>query len=155
MSITVKARAIKEVFHRDAYYIIAFVPTQTNRDIQLNKYGNFSCCGEIGYITVGKEYELEVREGKASNYGISYEIVSVPSMKLEDMSNLTYEEKYDILMECTSSPRIAENILKAIPNYIEIALTQGEEAIDTSLIRGVGRSFNSAYCNFDIIRNCF
>lgn len=146
MSITVKARAIREIFHRDAYYIIAFVPTQTNRDIQLNKYGNFSCCGEIGYITVGKEYELEVREGKASNYGISYEIVSVPSMKLEDMSNLTYEEKYDILMECTSSPRIAENILQAIPNYIEIALTQGEEAIDTSLIRGVGRSFNSAYC---------
>ena len=35
MSITVKARAIKEVFHRDNFYIISFAPTESNRDIQL------------------------------------------------------------------------------------------------------------------------
>ena len=47
MSITVKARAIKEVFHRDNFYIISFAPTESNRDIQLNQWGNFSCSGEL------------------------------------------------------------------------------------------------------------
>jgi exodeoxyribonuclease V alpha subunit len=149
MSITVKARAIREIFHRDAYYIIAFVPTQTNRDIQLNKYGNFSCCGEIGYITVGKEYELEVREGKASNYGISYEIVSVPSMKEQSLNELSDEDKMTIMMQTTSSPRIANNILSTHPNFIyDVVMRTDEELkdyVDIKKVKGMGEKYFEAY----------
>ena len=98
MSITVKARAIKEVFHRDNFYIISFAPTESNRDIQLNQWGNFSCCGDIGYITVDKEYELILEEGKVSKYGMSYVIKDVPSLKMENIADLSLAEKKDILM---------------------------------------------------------
>ena len=146
MSFKVKARAIREIFHKDNYWIIAFIPTETNRNIKLNQYGNFSCCGDIGYITLNKDYELELEEGKTSKYGTSYNILSVPSMQMEDLSKLTNEEKFNILMECTSSKRIANNILKGCPDYIELAVTKGEEAIDISKIVGVGKSYNRCYC---------
>ncbi len=146
MSFKIKARAIREIFHKDNYWIIAFIPTESNRDIKLNQYGNFSCCGDIGYITINKDYELELEEGKASKYGMSYNILSVPSMQMEDLNKLTYEEKFDILMECTSSERIAKNILTSVPDYIELAVTKGADAIDTSKIKGVGATYNQAYC---------
>lgn len=146
MSFKIKARAIREIFHRDNYYIIAFVPSETNREIKLNQYGNFSCCGDIGYITINKEYELEIEEGKTSKYGVSYNILSVPSLQMEDLSKLSEEDKFAILMECTSSERIARNILKGCPNYIELAVTRGADAIDTSKIVGVGEVFNKCYC---------
>ena len=142
----VKARAIKEVFHRDNFWIIAFVPTETNRNIKLNQYGNFSCCGDIGYITINKDYELELSEGKESKYGMSYNIISVPSMQMEDLSKLTDKDKFEILMECTSSERIARNIIAGCPNYIELAVTKGADAIDTSTIHGVGETYNKCYC---------
>ena len=136
----------REIFHRDNYYIIAFVPTESNRDIKLNQYGNFTCCGDIGYITLNKDYELEVEEGKTSKYGVSYNILSVPSLQMEDLSKLSEDDKFAILMECTSSERIARNILRDCPNYIELAVTKGEEAIDTSKIFGIGKAYNKCYC---------
>lgn len=146
MGILVKARAIREIFHRDNYYIIAFAPTESNRNIKLNQYGNFTCCGDIGYITLNKDYELEVEEGKASKYGVSYNILSVPSLQMEDLSKLSEDDKFAILMECTSSERIAKNILRDCPNYIELAVTKGEDAIDTSKIFGIGKAYNKCYC---------
>jgi len=146
MSIRIHAKCIREIYHNDNFYVLAFVPTETNREIQLNQYNNFTCCGELGYITVGKEYELEVTEGKASKYGTSYNIISVPSMVMENLSELTYDQKYEILMECTSSDRIARNILEDCPNYIELAVMEGEDAIDISKIHGVGKVYNKAYC---------
>lgn len=146
MSITVKARAIKEVFHRDNFYIISFAPTESNRDIQLNQWGNFSCCGDIGYITVDKEYELILEEGKVSKYGMSYVIKDVPSLKMENIADLSLAEKKDILMQCTSSERLADNILNVYPNYIERVLTEGEESIDTKPLKGIGKAYHHAYC---------
>ena len=146
MSITVKARAIKEVFHRDNFYIISFAPTESNRDIQLNQWGNFSCCGDIGYITVDKEYELILEEGKVSKYGMSYVIKDVPSLKMENIADLSLAEKKDILMQCTSSERLADNILSVYPNYIERVLTEGEESIDTKPLKGIGKAYHHAYC---------
>jgi exodeoxyribonuclease V alpha subunit len=146
MSITVKARAIKEVFHRDNFYIISFAPTETNRDIQLNQWGNFSCSGDIGYITVDKEYELILEEGKVSKYGMSYIIKDVPSLKMENIADLSLAEKKDILMQCTSSERLADNILKVYPDYIERVLMDGEESIDTKPMHGIGKAYHHAYC---------
>jgi hypothetical protein len=146
MSINVKARAIKEVFHRDNFYIISFMPTESNRDIQLNQWGNFSCSGDIGYITVDKEYELILEEGKVSKYGMSYIIKDVPSLKMENIADLSLAEKKDILMQCTSSERLADNILKVYPDYIERVLMDGEESIDTKPMHGIGKAYHHAYC---------
>ncbi len=146
MSFTVKARAVREVYHKDNFYVVSFVPVETNRNVQLNSWGNFSCSGELSYITIDKEYELVIEEDKVTKYGMSYKIMDVPSLKMANIEDLSLEEKKDILMQATSSERIANNILSVYSDYIERVLTEGEEAIDTKPIKGVGKAYHHAYC---------
>jgi hypothetical protein len=56
MSIKLKARIVKEVYHRDNFFILSAIPTDSNRDIVLNKWGNFSIVGNVGYLSVDSEY---------------------------------------------------------------------------------------------------
>lgn len=140
----VKAKVIREVFHNGDFRILAILPLEKT-DLELNRYGNCTITGELGYLDVDKEYTFVLCEGKASKYGMSYNVLDVPSMKLKDLKDMTYEEKYEILRDCTSSDRIATNILEAYPNYIELVVENGDEIIDTSKIAGVGKVYNKAY----------
>lgn len=146
MSIRLKCRATKELLNKNDYYVIAFEPiTPYPSELKLSSYFNFSCCGNYPYITVGKTYELIIEELKTDRYGTSYKILSVPSLDEQDLSNLTREESMEIMLDITSSDRIANNILDAYENFIEIILTEGKEAIDTKLISGVGNAYLTAY----------
>ena len=86
-----------------------------------------------------------VEELKTDKYGTSYSILSVPSLDEQDLHNLSREDAFEIMMDITSSERIANNILDAYPQFIEVVLTNGQEAIDTKLISGVGNAYLSAY----------
>lgn len=140
----VKAKVIREVFHNGDFRILAILPLEKT-DLELNRYGNCTITGELGYLDVDKEYTFVLCEGKSSKYGMSYNVLDVPSMKLKDLKDMTYEEKYEILRDCTSSDRIATNILESFPNYIELVVENGAEVIDTSKIKGVGEVYNKAY----------
>jgi exodeoxyribonuclease V alpha subunit len=106
----------------------------------------FSSKGEDSYIVEGKEYDLEVEEISCDpKYGSCVRIISVPSMAGLDFKTLTRAESFEILMDCTSSEKIANNILDAYPNFIEKVLTEGQESIDLSLIHGVGTAYLNAY----------
>lgn len=144
--IEVRARVIRQIYNNGDYYIFALVPSEKNSNIKLNSYGNFTVTGELGYLSLNKEYDFILKEGKTNQYGTSYSVLDVPSMKLEDLKKLSYEDKYEILRECTSSDKIAKNILEAYPDYIEIAVNQGADAIDTKKIYGVGKVYNNSYC---------
>ena len=147
MSIKVKCIAEKEIYKNGDFRIIACSPMQTYRELKLSKYMNFSIKGSnIPYITIGKEYELEIEELSTDKYGTSYNVLSCPSIDNLDFHNLSREESFEILMDCTSSEGIVNNILDAITRYIEQVLEEGEESIDTSLIKGVGEAYNKAYC---------
>lgn len=140
----VKAKVIREVFHNGDFRILAILPLEKT-DLELNRYGNCTITGELGYLDVDKEYTFVLCEGKASKYGMSYNVLDVPSMKLKDLKDMTYEEKYEILKDCTSSDRIATNILEAYPDYIELVVENGAEVIDTSKVKGMGEVYNKAY----------
>lgn len=145
-TIKVKAKAIKETFANGDYRIFSWMPLQTYEDIQLSPYMCFSTKGETPYITEGKEYELELELIKHdSKWGDSFKIVDVPSMRLENLSELTREQQFEMLMDITSSERIANNILDAYPNFFEIILTKGKQDIDLKKIHGVGEKYLSAY----------
>ena len=134
------------MFKKDGYYIIAFEPiTPYPQELKLSKYFNFSCCGEYPYITIGREYEMIIEELKTDRYGTSYSILSVPSLDEQDLHNLSREEAMEIMQDITSSERIANSILDVYPQFIEIILTDGQDAIDTKLIKGVGNAYLSAY----------
>lgn len=145
MSITIKAKIIKEVFKNGDYRIFGASPLKVYNNLKLNSYNNFTLQGELPYITEGKEYTLEIEEVQNSKYPATYKVLSIPSLKLESLKDLTREESLEILSDITTSERLANNILDAYPNFIELILTEGKEAIDLKQIHGVGEKYLSAY----------
>lgn len=149
MGIKVKARITKELFHRDDYYILSCYPVETNRDIKLNQWGNFTVVGNLGYLTVDNEYELILKEGKATKYGINYEVTDCPSLAKQELDKLSAEEKFSIMKVATSSDRIARNVLDAYPNFIDDVVMKSDEELDSIIdlknIKGVGQAYYKAY----------
>ena len=146
MSIALKARCVKCCFKKDDYRIFSWSPIDHSDSVKLSPYFTFSTKGNDSYIDENKDYEIEIEEiSYDKRYGGTYKILSVPSMSNFDISTLSLEQKKEVLMDCTSSERIADNILQAYPNFIELILTQGKEAIDTDKIKGVGEAYLSSY----------
>lgn len=146
MSIKLKAKYLKCNFRNGDFYIINFSPIGDYGNLTLSPYMTFSAKGDLGYLVEGKEYDLEVEEISCDpRFGSCVRIISVPSMGEMDFKNLSKEESFEILMDCTSSEKIATNILNAYPNFIEKILTEGQESIDLSLIHGVGTAYLNSY----------
>ena len=145
-SITLKARCVKCCFKKDDYRIFSWSPIDHNESVKLSTYFTFSTKGNDSYIDENKDYEIEIEEiNYDKRYGGTYKILSVPSMSNFDVSTLTLDQKKEILMDCTTSERIADNILEAYPDFIELILTKGKEAIDVSRVKGMGEVYLSAY----------
>lgn len=146
MLIKLKAKCIKCNFKKEAFRIFAWSPIGEYEGITLSPYMTFSSKGEDSYLTEGKEYEIEVKEISCDNrYGSCVKIISVLNLGNIDFDKISQEEKFQILMECTSSERIANNILEAYPNFISIVLKDGKEAIDIKKIKGVGEAYLNSY----------
>ena len=146
MKTKVRAKYIKCNFRNGDFCIINWSPIGDYGNLKLSSYFTFSSKGEDSYLVEGKEYELEVEEISCDpKFGSCVRIISVPSMSDLDFTKLTERESFEILMDCTSSEKIAHNILNAYPNFIEKILTEGQESIDLSLIHGVGTAYLNSY----------
>ena len=146
MSIKVKAKCLKCKYNNGDFRIFSWSPIGQYNDLKLSSYFNFSTKGKDAYITEGKEYDLILEEiSSTEKYGGTYKIISVPSLGQIEFDKLNREESFAILRECTTSDRIANNILDAIPNFIQKIIEEGKESIDTSLIKGVGEAYLNAY----------
>lgn len=146
MSIKVRAKYLKCNFRNGDFCIINFSPIGDYGNLTLSPYMTFSAKGDLTYLVEGKEYDLEVEEISCDpRFGSCVRVISVPSMTDIDFKNLTEQESFEILMDCTSSEKIAHNILNAYPNFIEKVLTEGQESIDLSLIHGVGTAYLNSY----------
>ena len=144
----VKAVCSKCNYQNGDYRILNWKPFNTEGLLCRNgKDGfTFSTIGNDNWADIGKEYELEIELVKADpKWGGTYVIKSVPSMLEQDIANMSREEKFNILMGCTSSARIANNILDAYPDYIEKILNEGKESIDLKKIKGVGEAYHNSY----------
>ena len=100
-----RAKAQLEIYHKDKYSIYSFVPiTPYPEELELNQeYLSFSCDGDLSWVTKGKEYELEIEAYKRNNRGVMYRIVSVPSLSLDGIENLSVDESMEIMREITTS----------------------------------------------------
>ena len=146
MSIKLRAKCLRSNFKNGEFRIFSWSPITNCESLRLSPYMTFSSKGEDSYIVEGKDYDLEVEEISCDpKYGSCVRIISVPSMNSLDFKTLTKEESFEILMDCTSSEKIATNILNAYPNFIEKILTEGQESIDLSLIHGVGTAYLNSY----------
>lgn len=146
MSIKLKAKCLKCNFSNGNFRIFNWCPIGDYSTLTLSSYFTFSSKGDDSYITEGQEYDLEVEEISCDpRFGSCVRIISVPSLAQLNFATLSREESFEILMDCTSSEKIANNILEAYPNFIEKVLTEGQESIDLSLIHGVGVSYLNSY----------
>lgn len=146
MSINIKGRIVRCNFKKDDFRIFAVEPIGDYEGITLSNYGTFSLKGELPYLDEKKEYDFILDEISCDKrFGSCCSVLDVPSMNNLDLESMSLEEKKEILMGCTSSKRIANNILSAYPNFIELILTEGKEAIDIKKIKGVGEAYLNAY----------
>lgn len=135
----------RQLFAKDDFRILSLKPTKTCRELKLNNWGSFSVKGSLGYLTVGEKYTFVLSEGEVYNGQQNYVIEDVPSLVIEDLSKLSKSEKFNILKSCTSSDKIATNILKGCPNYIEMVVNGQADKVDLKLIKGVGKAYHNAY----------
>ena len=143
--ISVKGKIIKEVYSNGSYKILAFSPYADQiKKVKINKYGTISLVGELGYLSVGEQYELIVKEESTNNYGTSYSVVSCPSLTEINLDNLSREESVRILTSFTTE-RQANYILDAYPNFISKVINEGKDSIDVKKIYNVGEVYLNAY----------
>lgn len=146
MSITVKAKCLKNVYKNGDYRIFSWSPIEKDKELKLSNYFTFSTKGNDSYIQEQKEYTIELEEiSYDSKWGATYKILSCPSLVELNFDTLTRNESFSILMDCTSSERIANNILDAYEDFIKIILTEGKESIDLNKIKGVGEAYLNSY----------
>lgn len=146
MSITVKAKCLKNVYKNGDYRIFSWSPIKKDKELKLSNYFTFSTKGNDSYIQEQKEYTIELEEiSYDSKWGATYKILSCPSLVKLNFDTLTRDESFSILMDCTSSERIANNILDAYEDFIKIILTEGKESIDLNKIKGVGEAYLNSY----------
>lgn len=143
-----KAKINRCNYERGMFRIFSAIPLGgVPEGLKLSKWGTFSIKGDLPYLIVDKDYEfiLEVIS-EDPKYGSTCEVIDVPSLSMIDTKNLPYEESFQILRQIgTSSDRLAKNILDAYPNFIDIILNEGKEAIDLKKIKGVGKAYLNAY----------
>lgn len=146
MSIIVKAKCLKNVYKNGDYRIFSWSPIEKDKELKLSNYFTFSTKGNDSYIQEQKEYTIELEEiSYDSKWGATYKILSCPSLVELNFDTLTRDESFSILMDCTSSERIANNILDAYEDFIKIILTEGKESIDLNKIKGVGEAYLNSY----------
>lgn len=146
MNIIVKAKCIRCTYKNGDYRIFNWSPIYKDTPLKLSSYFTFSTKGNDSYIDENKEYEIELEEiSYDPKWGGTYKILSCPTLTKLDLANMNKAQKLEILMDCTSSSKIANNILEAYPDFIEKVLTEGKESIDTNLIKGVGEAYLNSY----------
>ena len=160
-TIKVKAKATKKVYNNGDFYIFGMSPIPPyNPNLKLNKYFSFTIKGELGFITEGKEYTLEVEEICTDRYGTSYRVVACDMGEIYDLDNLTYEKSLEVMSEITTETQ-AKYCLDAYEDFIKIALTQGVDGFDVKKIHNVGdyrinayvRELNTKFKYLDVINN--
>ena len=150
MSINCKILITRELFHRDDYYILSARPVDSCRQITLNQWGGFSLVGNLGYLTVDSVYEVVLEEAGSSKYGMNYKVVSCPTIERQKLDELSYDDKFKIMKQATSSDRLATNVLKAYPNFIADVVMHSDEELDNGIIDiknifGVGSKYYKVF----------
>ena len=145
-TIKVKAKAIRKVYNDDTFYIWGMAPIPPyDPNLKIHPiYKNFTVKGELSFITINKDYTLEIEELPADGYGIAYRVVSCDVGEIYDLDNLTRKKSLEIMNEITT-PAQAQYCIDAYEDFIKIALTDGINGFDLKKIYNVGECRINAY----------
>lgn len=143
-TITCKVKITKKVFNNGDFFIFGAMPyTPIPKELKLNKYGNITIKGNVGFLVENKDYEVEIEEAETTQYRTSYNVISLPSAETIDLSKLSRSESYEILCDITTGSQ-AKNLLDAYEDFIWRAV-EAVDTIDTKNIYNVGEFRLNAY----------
>lgn len=146
MSLTVKLKPIKELYHTSTgYRALACKPIGEYTGLELNKYKNFTLSGNnILDIKLNVEYELDIAASEKSKYPASYTMVGYGGVEYSaDGVKIAPEQELMLLRQFTDGD-IADNIHSAYPNFVQMIVDGRDDEIDLKEIHNVGiKRFNT------------
>ena len=141
----VKAKCSKKLYQSGDFYLFGMRPIPPySKDLKLNTYGSFTVKGELGFLTEGKDFTIEIEEIETNKYGTTYKVLACDLGEQYDLDNLTPEKSMEIMCEITT-PAQAKYCLDAYEDFIKIALTDGVKGFDVKKIYNVGEYRVNAY----------
>lgn len=103
-------------------------------DGDIKTIGNeFSLKGDLAYLSVGCEYEMELRYEEENKFGITYSAVGFPKYKME---SLDYTQQRNLLLSITSE-NITNEIMEVFPDFVN-HIIDNKPLEDIPKISGVG-----------------
>lgn len=127
----VRAKVVKKIFSKESFYIWALVPVGDTK-IAVSHSGTFSLKGDLGYLVLNKEYDLDIEFVEMNKFGVTYKLLETPQVDLD----LDDDKEHALLCEITT-PSQAEHVNKAYPSFIRMVLEGKEKEIDVNNIYNV------------------
>lgn len=121
------------------YRIISCVPSYTERGITVNKYGNFTLCGDnLKFLQLDKQYDLDIESDTNSKYSHTYKLIG-----FSNISTNNEQVVVDVDAECKILSRFmteqqARNVHEIYPHFVQDVLNQQTEGISHKNIKNVG-----------------
>ena len=121
------------------YRIVSCVPSYTERGITVNKYGNFTLCGDnLKFIQIDKRYDLDIEPDTNSKYPHTYKLIG-----FSNISTNNEQVVVDVDAECKILSRFmteqqARNVHEIYPHFVQDVLNQQTEKISHKNIKNVG-----------------
>lgn len=149
MSIKVKLKPIKQLYSKPetGYRTLACKPLEEYDGLILNKYKNFTLCGDnLDDIKLDVEYELELETAASSKYPASYTLAGYGGFEFNgEKIKIAPEQELTLLRQFTDGD-IADNIHSVYPNFVQMIVDGCEDEIDLKKIHNVGKKRFNSYC---------
>lgn len=133
---------IKELYWNPLtnYRIISCVPSYTEREITVNKYGNFTLCGDnLKFIQIDKQYDLDIESVVNSKYPNTYKMIGFSGIETKaEQVVVDPNVEYKILCQFMTKQQ-AQNVNTIYPHFIQDVLNQQTKNIDYKKIPNVGK----------------
>ena len=121
------------------YRIISCVSSYTQRGITVNKYGNFTLCGDnLKFIQIDKRYDLDIEPVVNSKYPHTYKLIG-----FSNISTNNEQVVVDVDAECKILSRFmteqqARNVHEIYPHFVQDVLNQQTDGMSHKNIKNVG-----------------
>lgn len=139
--IKIKCIPTKELF-RDFithHRVISCVPIDSNPEIQLNKYGNFTISGSnLDNIQLNQEANIIITPDNKSKYEASYIMLAYEGVDFNE-GGIVVDPRYELeILSRLMDSNQAKYVNDAYPNFVSLVLNGKEDTIDCKNIYNVG-----------------
>lgn len=143
----IKCTIITEIYASGNYRTFGCILNNPSdeKNIVLNKYGNFVIAGDIPYLKKGETYTLDLKEVTHRRYGTQYIVDKVKDYEMvENLEELTIDQSKEILTKFTTETQ-ANTLLAVYPNFISMVINGNVDDIDVKKLKNIKEYRLSCY----------